>query len=422
MDELKTIIRALAISNAASGITVSQLDADFKALEGYAIPYASYGFQSLDGMLRTMTDAIQVKGYGLTAVVEPLSNKKSQHVQEMVKRNKPGKKKPFANNRSHGYQRNYRNNAYSHPYYLDLDDGHDDDDYDDNEFDEEIKPTSQLSFDEAYNERQNKREEILAKLDKLKRISVRPSNGGLVVPDSTKTTVETINCSNDPTTNELTIPEDAMPRSQKIVDTLPGQLLQPKASARVVVTSLLNPKHLYIHLAENTDKLTHLAPLIDRIYSTKATGYEWLIPDTMVQVGMYCAAKYHNRWYRAQVKGPVNYLRVLLSYIDYGYLRYVPLADVRFLAKELASLPCQAVRIALTSGNLSGENWSKETCEQLANMVHRKVLNMEVVSVDLNENVLDVILTDPSSCSNGHTDSDKSSLNRQLAMAPSNIV
>uniref|UniRef100_A0A182SBG8 Tudor domain-containing protein n=1 Tax=Anopheles maculatus TaxID=74869 RepID=A0A182SBG8_9DIPT len=223
-----------------------------------------------------------------------------------------------------------------------------------------------------------------------------------------------MNGSIDSSLTELTVPEDAITRKVKIVNALPVHL-KPMATAKVVVTSVLNPNHMYIHLLEHTDKLTWLAPHIDGIYSTKATGYEWLIPDAMVQVGMYCAAKYQNRWYRAQVMGPVNFQRVLLSYIDYGYLRYVPLADIRFLTKELASIPCQAVRVALNRVNASEGTWSKECCEQLARMVHRKVFDMSVVSVDVMENILNVILTDSTNCSTVQTVPHESSLNGQLA-------
>lgn len=447
MDELKTIIRALAISKAANGITVAQLSKDFKALEGYAIPYSKYGFQSLDGLLRTMTDAIQVNGYGLTAVVQPLTNEKTQHVREMVKRNKPDRKKSSDNYRSNGYQANYRNNFYNDHYSSHLAD------YSDDRFDDEIPyanvivnvngtknnaenqqqlynghnevqqktnqsvPISPQCFNDANNERQKKREEILAKL--MKQISTRTTNA---VPDNTKTITEKLNASIDSSTNELTVPEDAMTRKQKIVATLPGHLQQPEATAKVVVTSVLNPKRMYVHLCEHTVKLRQLASLLDSIYSTKATGYEWLIPDTMIQVGMYCAAKYHNRWYRAEVMGPANFQRVLLSYIDYGYLRYVPLADIRFLAKEFASVPRQLVGVALTHVKPSEGCWSKEACAQLANMVHRKVFDMMVVNVDVQENILNVILTDASNCTIVQTNPDKSSLNRQLATSRSDIL
>ncbi|XP_035916106.1 tudor domain-containing protein 1-like [Anopheles stephensi] len=433
MDELKTIIRALAISNAANGITVAQLNKDFKNLEGYAIPYTKYGFQSLDGMLRTMTDAIQVTGYGPTAVMQPLSNAKSQHVREMVKKNKPDRKKPSAKYYHHASQANHRNYFYHDQYSSHLTS----DEYDSNGFDDEIPYSetfvtmngtndkeekqqqyynrhgdehqntnggvynSPTSFNDTHEERHKKREEILAKLQK--QISARAANN-VTVPDSTKPTKEPMNESFNSSKSEFMVPVDAMTRKEKIVDALPGKLL-PGTTVKVVVTSVRDPKRIYVHLLEHTDKLTRLAPHIDNIYSTKATGYEWLIPDELVRVGMYCAAKYHNRWYRAQVMGPVNFQRVLLSYIDYGYLRYVPLAEVRFLMKELSAIPCQSVRVALKHVTSAAETWSQECCEQLANMVHRKVFDMSVVNVDGVANVLEVILIDP----------DGGSLNEQLA-------
>uniref|UniRef100_A0A182RJB3 HTH OST-type domain-containing protein n=1 Tax=Anopheles funestus TaxID=62324 RepID=A0A182RJB3_ANOFN len=92
MDELKAIIRSLAISS-ASGITLSQLDHDFKSLEGYSIPYKNHGFKSLLSMLRTLTDVVQIKGNDQQSTIHPVATEKNQHIRSMVEKSKKSKKK-----------------------------------------------------------------------------------------------------------------------------------------------------------------------------------------------------------------------------------------------------------------------------------------------------------------------------------------
>uniref|UniRef100_A0AAG5DSD0 HTH OST-type domain-containing protein n=1 Tax=Anopheles atroparvus TaxID=41427 RepID=A0AAG5DSD0_ANOAO len=96
MEELKKIIQAIVISNAGCPMTILQLDKDFKCHEGYNIPYEKYGFQKLDAMLRSMSDAVQTKGQGSSALVLPVITAKSKHIREMVVKHKKNGKKRHA--------------------------------------------------------------------------------------------------------------------------------------------------------------------------------------------------------------------------------------------------------------------------------------------------------------------------------------
>lgn len=446
MDELKTMIRALAISNAANGITVAQLSKDFKNLEGCAIPYSSLGFQSLDGMLRSMTDAIRVSGYGPTAVVQPLSNEKSQHVREMVKMSKPLKKKPSLHNRTP--YANFGNNFYYDRYSSHIDDsfenGYNDEtanskafytkETNNNTLPQHLHNDKRVIRDDIDKEKLPKSTEIPAH----KRVEISPDtkNQREKTPDETtnplaeeyKQTNRAISTAiieqhvkkmngSLPMSN-VTVPVEAMTIKEKIMEEALTTHMKPKESIQVVVTSVLNPRHIFVHLFKHTEKLLRLAPYIDNLYSAKMTEYHWLIPEGMVEVGLYCAAKYHGRWYRAQVMGPVNYQRALLMYIDYGYLRYVPLKEVRFLTRELAAIPRQAIRVGLKYLKPSNGTWSKECCEQLAHMVHRKTFQMHDIDMDVKENMLNVVLTDSATSSvDSHVhDTDEGNVNRQLAL------
>lgn len=140
MKELKAILRSLVISNAERGMSEYQLDRDFKSLEGRNIPFREHGFQSLDAMLRTMTDVVKVMGIGTGATVYPVTSEKTQHILEMVEKSKKNKKKkpkytaPYvrktasnplpkpnpvvaARSNSYGKNNNYNYNNYNNTNY-----------------------------------------------------------------------------------------------------------------------------------------------------------------------------------------------------------------------------------------------------------------------------------------------------------------
>lgn len=60
MDEIKNIIRSIAISGGARGLSVKMLADDFKKIEGFDLPYHRLGFRSPDEFLRSLTDTVMV--------------------------------------------------------------------------------------------------------------------------------------------------------------------------------------------------------------------------------------------------------------------------------------------------------------------------------------------------------------------------
>ncbi|XP_050079165.1 probable serine/threonine-protein kinase clkA [Anopheles maculipalpis] len=94
MEELKPIIRSLAISS-AGGLTLQQLERDFNSLEGYSIPYQRLGFKSLASLLQTLTDVVQLKGKDQqSTTIHPVTTEKNEHILALVKKSKKKKKKP----------------------------------------------------------------------------------------------------------------------------------------------------------------------------------------------------------------------------------------------------------------------------------------------------------------------------------------
>lgn len=91
MADLKKIIHAIVISNAGRTMTVTQLAKDFKYFEGTDIPHRDHGFQHLDAMLRTIPDVVKVNGQGPSALVYPVTTRKSNHIEAMIRRQKTSK-------------------------------------------------------------------------------------------------------------------------------------------------------------------------------------------------------------------------------------------------------------------------------------------------------------------------------------------
>ncbi|XP_053673548.1 uncharacterized protein LOC128723808 [Anopheles nili] len=427
MDDLKKIIRSLAISNVTSVYTVAQLDKDFRNLEGYSIPFQRCGFRTLDSMLHIMSDALRVSGYGPNATIQPIVTSKNVHISELVKKSKKSTNRRRINTFSNGYSypsnlpndysksdRKFDSAVFAKRNDFVLSDFSDD--FDD-DFDEPYSPIIQPV--------QNKILPAGAEPHQIDNHARKDYNSG----ETSKTTsnfyatINTCDESNSPSRRsheasifnselqkEPILPADAMALNENVCETPLFAHLKPGANVKAMVTAVLDPSKMYVHLVEHTDKLLRLAPYIDSFYNTTAGEKEWMMSETMAQAGLYCVAKYHNRWHRALIKSVVDNNRVLLLYIDYGYMRYVSLSEIRYLTRELSSIPYQTIQIALPYLNPVNGIWSNDCKQFVAKSVYQKVLQMDIISVRKEGNVLNVILTEsPKS----HNDL---SLNKLLAL------
>lgn len=62
MEEIKCIVRSIAISGSSKGMTARDLARDFKNMEGYDLPYRRFGFPSVDQFLSSLKDTVRVSG------------------------------------------------------------------------------------------------------------------------------------------------------------------------------------------------------------------------------------------------------------------------------------------------------------------------------------------------------------------------
>lgn len=62
MEEIKCIVRSLAISGSSKGLTARDLARDFKNMEGYELPFRRLGFSSVEQFLGSLKDTVRVSG------------------------------------------------------------------------------------------------------------------------------------------------------------------------------------------------------------------------------------------------------------------------------------------------------------------------------------------------------------------------
>ena len=55
LDSIQAIIKSLIVSSLPHGLTVQQLDDDFREIEGRQIPFYDFGFRQLDSFLNSLS-------------------------------------------------------------------------------------------------------------------------------------------------------------------------------------------------------------------------------------------------------------------------------------------------------------------------------------------------------------------------------
>nr|XP_019559462.2 tudor domain-containing protein 5-like isoform X2 [Aedes albopictus] len=424
MEEIKNIVRSIAISGGARGLSVKMLVDDFKKIEGFELPYNRLGFRAADEFLRSLTDTVTITGYGTAAMVQPVVTQNTRHVRELVKNSKSNPRKRFNNNNTYSspayrppeynsdyrkgnnqsYNRSSTNNGYWKPpqnyvrqttndYY----DEHRDEsrkvknrefDFVDTAADEDgfgssddDMPKFVLTDGKQLAQVQESIQTMTITDSPPKKSTTAKSNDA--IPDDA--VLALINC--------LEIPEGAM----NLTDTIERQQIAPeivpRQSVQMFVTEVHNPHRFWYHMGENANKIDELMNEIDDYYS-HLERQEWRLTPSSVAVGLYCVAKFSNMWHRAKIVSDLMHNKVKVFYIDYGTVSEVELKEVKFMAKCFSSMPAQAMRASLAYVKPVGHRWTRDASWSLLSLVYEKILYAYVVDVDREENFLDVVLID----------------------------
>lgn len=421
MDEIKNIIRSIAISGGARGLSVKMLADDFKKIEGFDLPYHRLGFRSPDEFLRSLTDTVMINGYGTSALVEPVVTQNTRHVRELVKKsnsksnprkwgNKSYSRPPaeyssdYRKGNGQSYNRSGTSNGFWKPpssYIRQTNSDHYDEhreesrkvynrefdfadtaaqDEDDFGSSDEDMPKFVLTQDKKLTQVQDSLQTMTITASPQKSSKVQSSDA---IPDDA--VLALINC--------LEIPEGAM----NLTDTIKTQQIAPdivpKKSVQIFVTEVHNPNRFWYHMGENANKIDELMNEIDAYYG-HLEREEWCVKPSSVAVGLYCVAKFSGMWHRGKIVSDLAHNRVKVFYIDYGTVSESELKDVKFMAKCFSSMPAQAMRASLAYVKPVGHRWTRDACWSLLSLVYEKILFAYVVDINKEENCLDVVLID----------------------------
>ncbi|XP_055595223.1 tudor domain-containing protein 5-like isoform X2 [Uranotaenia lowii] len=401
MDALKKIIRSIAISAPAHGLSVSELARDFKNIEGFDLPYKRMGFNSVDTFLLTMPDVVRLDGYGPSATVKPIVTESNKHIREFVQASKNNArryrtdknyKNPHSryrqNNISNNYSRNMHNNQTVQRYG-----NSSNDDQPRKVYNREFDFTGSLESNGSDSDSSDSLPKFKLNENKtLEQVAVKPepptqnaeiSRSSEAIPDNAILTI----------VNMLEVPNDALGLGDKVPEPLIPNDIQPKQSVRIFITEVHNPNRMWFHLADNAEKIDELMSEIDLFYSGMDWN-EWRLQPSNVMVGLYCIARYMGVWHRARVVSNLMNGKVKVFYIDYGTVADLELRDTKFMAKCFAELPAQAMRASMAYVSPLNKKWSREAALTLLSFVYDKILYAYVVDVSDEREFMDVVLID----------------------------
>lgn len=412
MEEIKQIIRSIAISGTSAGLTVKGLIQDFKKIEGYDLPYRRMGFHSADDFLRSLPDAVTVHGYGTSAVIEPVVTKSNKHIRDMVQLSKTNsRRRP---NRSSYVIPAHRtpNNNYgkSNDQYYSKPGGSDGYRNRTNYYRPENSSYGSEDHDVS-RKVVNKEYDFLDTSDRLQSDSSDDEPKFVVTEDKKLTQVQhgmqnmqissTPNYRTEPAIPENTlrlinsvgIPEDAMSLTDIIKAAPIPESVIPNESVEIYVTEVHNPSRLWFHFKENAQIISDLMNELD-VYYSYLEGEEWRLKPSNVAVGSYCAALFLGMWHRAKIVEDLKNNKIKVFFIDYGTVSLVELKDVKFLAKSFRHPPSQSMRASLAYVKPVGHWWTHQAAWDLLSLVTERILHAYVVDVDRKDNFIDVVLVD----------------------------
>lgn len=410
MEEIKQIIRSIAISGASNTLSVKDLARDFKKMEGFDLPFQRLGFRSVDQFLHSLTDTVKVNGYGPMAHVEPIVTQSNRHIRELVQAAKTsGKRRPkqgynkssYRPRTDYSYNNHEKSYGYSHSsankrvptddyYNPNMEprkiknpefDYYDPSLSNDNESDESSDGQPQFTMTNS-----NKLEQVVVPSEvpkcnpypeKSRRDEAIPDDAGLLLIHS------------------LEVPKDAMNLGDSVEMAKVPETVVPKQSVRVFVTEVHNPNRIWYHMGESAETIDELMNEIEAFYSHLGRE-EWRMKEANVVDGLYCVAKYLGLWHRAKLVSEFTHNKVKVFYIDYGTVAELELKDVKYMAKCFAKMPAQAMRASLAYIKPVNHRWTRDAAWSMLSLVYEKILYAYVVDIDRKENVIDIVLIDTS--------------------------
>nr|WFP31747.1 TDRD5 [Locusta migratoria] len=164
----------------------------------------------------------------------------------------------------------------------------------------------------------------------------------------------------------------------------------------VFVSDVTTPSCFHMILYDLSNQLESLMDEIQFFYSTEGEKYK--IPQSAICEGLFCIARYerNQEWHRAKIcdiKGGMSKIRI--NYMDYGTMGLVRSEELRFMHRDFAQFPLQAITSSLANIEPAVGEWSKEVSKYFLDLVRGKIL-MAVIDRTNQSNRTSVGLVDTS--------------------------
>ncbi|XP_050094055.1 uncharacterized protein LOC126576790 [Anopheles aquasalis] len=403
MESLKSQIRGVLISNRKQ-MTVQNLMADFKSLEGEDIPYKQFGFKTLEDLLRTMPDVLRVQGYGRQATIQLVLTKTTEHMRELVEKSKnspqancnwnrqniPARRQlmswvhPASDHRSnekHNAPQPEKNNFYHNPLT----------EKNAKRMIEIVAKNVDHLISEAPVQVNNGRAEnatIKSKLEVSEKNSEAPDTENKQLPAFVPCT--TASFQDDTTTeqseeNNIDIFEP-LPLSVKIGSLVPALCVSPVST----------PHCIHVQLQQNVAKLHSMSLQMracheDRFISANSNGSQ--NKPKHIRPGKYCSVKDNEDWFRGLILSRPEGGTTKVYFIDSGAVNLVPTTNVFHLPNKYR-FPRQLVGVTMGDIKPIGDRWSEGALRYINQAIAHKRMHMLIRAIDEKTKTLDAVLID----------------------------
>nr|CAD7437814.1 unnamed protein product [Timema bartmani] len=181
--------------------------------------------------------------------------------------------------------------------------------------------------------------------------------------------------------------------------------LKPNDTLNIEILEVYTPTKFYFNIFSNecSQALETLMEAMQNFYRTTTSKKLCMIPETIVE-GHFCVAPYQLtddviEWTRAKINKIMSDTEVKVFFVDHGSTSLVKMKDLRYIHKDFADLPLQAL-----PGKMSGigppygqSNWPVEASKTFIKLLDSRPVVATVVEVNHKARSISALLVDTSS-------------------------
>ncbi|XP_047114478.1 uncharacterized protein LOC124794856 isoform X1 [Schistocerca piceifrons] len=174
---------------------------------------------------------------------------------------------------------------------------------------------------------------------------------------------------------------------QQLPNTMPGFTFE------VVVSDALSPSKFWVVLNydSNCAAFDCLVDAMQSFYSLHSENYKMSEPT--ICVGHYCVCPYRGQWHRARISNITNVSEVQVQLIDIGAISKKKKEHLRYLARDFADLPSQAMCCRLAGTAATGRTvWPCEIRQLFVEAVIGRAFTATLISISHQSGILSVDL------------------------------